>query len=207
MYHLGTVLCVLDGTVPTYVQYIVHYLSCLTVSTYSAILRTPIPVHFEQPLSTKGALFSACARKAMPPNTYDTNSTDFNPCAAGSVGTERLALRIGSVFIILSASLLGVLSTLAGKHWPRMSLSQNGLAVCKTAGSGILIACALIHLLQPANESLTSVCVPTAFNTEYQAYAYLYCMIAFLGMQCLQNYRNYLALQRFSLPNNVIQSR
>lgn len=60
---------------------------------------------------------------------------------------------------------------------PAAWLRMPGYALCvgKTIGTGILLACALVHLLQPAAQALTSACVPYEFNTDYQAYAFLYC--------------------------------
>ncbi len=70
------------------------------------------------------------------------------------------------------------------------------MTFAKTVGTGILLACSLVHLLQPGNAALTSVCVPEAFNTTYEAYAYLYCMLAFLVMQFVNNYLSNVANNR-----------
>ena len=111
-----------------------------------------------------------------------------DPCAQQTTDVQLLAFRISAIFIVLVCSLLGVLITLQGKYWNLMRLHPFSITLAKTVGTGILFACSLVHLLQPSNQSLTSPCVPYAFNTTYQAYAYLYCMLAFLGMQFLQNY-------------------
>lgn len=111
--------------------------------------------------------------------------TDTDPCEA-SQGAFNVPLHVGASFVILAASGLGVLSTLVGKHVPALRLSKLSVAAGKAAGTGIVLACALVHMLQPANESLTSPCVPAAFNADYTAYAYLYAMLAALAMQALE---------------------
>ena len=110
-----------------------------------------------------------------------------DPCGDSAVTTELMAFRVGAIFLILACSGLGVSLTLIGKHVPWFAMPAYALLFFKTLGTGILLACALVHLLQPANESLTSACLPEAFHTTYKAYAYLYCMLAFLGMQFITN--------------------
>lgn len=106
---------------------------------------------------------------------------EADPCASEAAGYS-FPLHIGAVFIILAASFLGVASTLAGKHWSLLRLNHFIVVLGKTAGTGIVLACALVHMLQPSNDSLTSPCVPTEFNTDYPAYAYLFAMLSALAM-------------------------
>jgi zinc transporter 1/2/3 len=107
-----------------------------------------------------------------------------DPCAAPT-DAYTLPLHVGAVFIILAVSAAGVLSILAGKRCAALRLPALAIALGKTAGTGIVLATALVHMLQPANESLTSVCVPAAFSTDYTAYAYLFAMLAALAVQTL----------------------
>ena len=110
-----------------------------------------------------------------------------DPCGGAPVTTVLMAFRVGAIFLVLACSGLGVSLTLIGKHVTGFALPSYALLFFKTLGTGILLACALVHLLQPANESLTSPCLPAAFNSTYRAYAYLYCMLAFMGMQFITN--------------------
>jgi zinc transporter 1/2/3 len=109
-----------------------------------------------------------------------------DPCAAVELPSYDKGLHIGAVFIILAVSTLGVLSTMLGKHCPALRLSGFTIALGKAAGTGIVLATALIHMLLPSNESLTSPCVPAEFNTNYTAYAYLFALLAALAMQTLE---------------------
>ena len=121
---------------------------------------------------------------------YDDCGCDVDPCAADQSGNYSLGIHIAAVFIILVASGLGVALPLLTRAL-RVGIVPYLIVLGKCMGIGVVLACALVHMLQPANESLTSVCVPTAFNSDYTAYAYLFAMLAALGMQLF----DYLLLQ------------
>ena len=104
-----------------------------------------------------------------------------DPCAA-SGGSHADALHIAAIFVVLVASAAGALIPLFSKHSTKYKISQYAIAVGKCTGTGVILSCALIHMLQPANASLTSPCVPTAFNTDYTSYAYLFALISALMM-------------------------
>jgi len=108
-------------------------------------------------------------------------------CGDKPVQTQLLPLRVGAIFLILGCSVLGVALTLVGKHVSGFALPPYTLLFSKTVGTGILLACALVHLLLPSTQSLTSSCVPKEFNSTYPAYSFLYCMLAFMGMQFVTN--------------------
>ena len=130
----------------------------------------------------------------------DKNNTliknDDNPCTEIIPDTSLINFRIASIFIIFACSIIGVLISLQNKHFKCFELSSYTLTIAKTFGTGILLSCALVHLLQPSNEALTSVCASYNFNTAYQSYAYVYCMISFLCMQFLQNHLNIIARKK-----------
>ena len=107
---------------------------------------------------------------------------NFDPCAATPVVVYDLGLHIAAVFIILFMSGLGAALPLIAKY-NRIGISPYMICLGKCMGIGVVLACALVHMLQPAAQSLTSPCVPWEFNTDYNAYAYLYCMLAGLMMQ------------------------
>ena len=105
-----------------------------------------------------------------------------SPCSKGSSATDSdLGLHIAAVFIILGCSLLGAALPLLSL---RYSFGGDGYVVClgKLVGTGIVLACALVHMLQPAASSLADVCVPEEFSSGYAAYAYLFAMLAALLM-------------------------
>ena len=116
--------------------------------------------------------------------SYAQCGCGVDPCAAVLDGSYDLGLHIGAIFIILSASSLGVAIPLFARRWRTDAVSYF-IALGKAMSIGIILACSLVHMLLPAQESLTSVCVPASFNTDYTAYAYLFAMLAALGMHFL----------------------
>ena len=104
-------------------------------------------------------------------------------CAsASSIDAFNLPLHIGAIFIIIVCSFIGVALPLLGKLMPRCGIPPFAIALGKTAGTGIVLSCALVHMLLPATESLTSECLPAAFSVEYAAYSYLFCLLSALVM-------------------------
>jgi len=113
-------------------------------------------------------------------------TTTVDPCVTSTISTYDLGLHIGGVFIVLAGSLLGVLSTLLGLPCPRLRLPLLVVSVGKAAGTGIILCCAMIHMLQPAAASFASSCMPSAFNEDYPAFAYLFALLAVLFMYTLE---------------------
>jgi len=89
------------------------------------------------------------------------------------------------VFIILVASALGTAIPIVSKHVESLGVPPYFVCLGKTMGTGVVIACGLIHMLQPSNQSLTSPCLPWEFTTDYPCYAYLYAMLSGLMMHFL----------------------
>jgi zinc transporter ZupT len=71
-------------------------------------------------------------------------------------------------------------------------------------GIGILIACALVHMLQPSSQELTNVCLSTEFTFNYSAYAFMFAMLAILLMQFIDFTVETILITSFSrkLENN-----
>ena len=110
-----------------------------------------------------------------------------DPCLPTAGARRDLPLRIAAVFIVFVASFAGVLTTTAGKVAERFAPSAFAIALGKTVGTGVVIACALVHMLQPADKSLTSACLPLSFHAaDYGAYAFLFAMYAALGMHLVE---------------------
>ena len=89
-------------------------------------------------------------------------------------------IHIAAVFVILAASLAGTMMPIAASHCPCLRLPPFAIICGKTIGTGVILAVALVHLLQPANQELTNPCLPYEFTTDYNAYAYLFCLLAMI---------------------------
>ena len=113
-----------------------------------------------------------------------------DPCVTDLSAAYNTALHIGSVFIILAASFFGVASILIGKFSPALRLPPFAIALGKTFGTGVVLAVALVHLLQPSVVALTGPCVPASISTDYPAYSYLFAMLTALAVQTVEMLAN-----------------
>ncbi|KAJ5235382.1 Zinc/iron permease fungal/plant [Penicillium citrinum] len=88
-------------------------------------------------------------------------------CDTGNEFDGRMGLRISSIFVILIGSSFGALFPVFARRWSKKSGFPGWIFfVAKFFGSGVIIATAFIHLLAPAEESLTNPCL-TGPITEY----------------------------------------
>ncbi|GJE91535.1 ZIP-like iron-zinc transporter [Phanerochaete sordida] len=90
---------------------------------------------------------------------------DAGSCGPGGGVTSNTSLRIASVFVILLGSIAGALFPVLAYQSPRVRplLSQNVFDFAKFFGSGVIIATAFIHLLDPALDELSSPCLSPAW--------------------------------------------
>ena len=82
---------------------------------------------------------------------------DYN----GNIGT-----RISSIFVIMVTSAIGTLLPLLSSKYSFIRLPPMVYFICKYFGSGVIVATAFIHLLEPAADSLGNECL-TGPITEY----------------------------------------
>ncbi|EJP66869.1 ZIP zinc/iron transporter [Beauveria bassiana ARSEF 2860] len=80
-------------------------------------------------------------------------------CNGEIADDTRRGLRIGSIFIILVASLIGALAPVLLARQTRMHVPKFTFFVCKYVGTGVIIATAWMHLLDPAIDNLSDECV------------------------------------------------
>lgn len=139
-------------------------------------------------------------------NNNDNNGShdddDEESCSSSLDQDYNSGLHIGAIFIILSCSILGVALPLIGKYFSYLKVGDYWIIVGKCAGTGIVLACALIHMLLPASESLTSSCLPPSFSEEYGAYAFLFALIAAIVMQFIEVSASEYMMSKQSLDPN-----
>jgi zinc transporter 1/2/3 len=136
-------------------------------------------------LSIYAANLTVCARAlatALVPRVRGPHDGDDEDCEAAEPEAFGVPLHIGGIFIILAVSFIGTLLPLLGKYIPRLALPRFAIALGKAMGTGIIISCALIHMLLPANDALTNACLSASFTEDYVAYGYLFCLIGALIM-------------------------
>lgn len=111
--------------------------------------------------------------------SYDDCGCGQDPCAPVDVPADYdVNIHVAAVFIILIFSTMGVMIPLLGRRF----FSPYAFGVGKHFGTGIVLACALVHMLQPAAASFATPCLGPGFSDDYGAYAYLFSVIAIILM-------------------------
>lgn len=85
-------------------------------------------------------------------------------------------LRVGSIFIILVTSLFSSLFPVVTKRVPACKIPDWIYNILRYFGSGVILATAFMHLLQPAAEELGSPCLSSTFQ-EYP-FAFLFALFS-----------------------------
>lgn len=106
-----------------------------------------------------------------------------DPCAKTQLEDYNLGLHIGSVFILLGVSLLGSFLPVVLRITSQHTFTQTFIKLGTFFGIGTILSTAFIHMLQPASENLSSPCLPESWTSKYEAWAYLFVVIAVLFMQ------------------------
>ncbi|KAG6021699.1 hypothetical protein E4U41_002424 [Claviceps citrina] len=88
-------------------------------------------------------------------------------CDGEPVDLGMRGLRIGSIFIILVASLVGALTPVLLAQQSKMHVPKFTFFICKYIGTGVIIATAWMHLLDPAIDQLGDDCVKDRWLGDY----------------------------------------
>lgn len=88
-------------------------------------------------------------------------------CESGNdYNGENMAARISAVFVIFAASGIGAFLPILSSRYSFIKMPPWAFFIFKYFGSGVIVATAFIHLLQPANEALSDDCLGGTF-AEY----------------------------------------
>ena len=88
-----------------------------------------------------------------------------DPCAVFQPPDWSIGLHVAAVFVVLIASSVGACIPILAKYHPGFDIDPYYIILGKCMGIGVVLSCGLVHMLQPASESLTSPCLPWEFNT------------------------------------------
>lgn len=106
-------------------------------------------------------------------------------CEAGNdFNGLHMGARISSVFVIGVASALGAFFPVLASQYSFVRMPGWCFFAAKYFGSGVIVATAFIHLLSPANESLTHECLGGAFGVYPMAFGI--CLIVLMTMFFLE---------------------
>ena len=96
---------------------------------------------------------------------------DEDTCTAdNSYDGDHFGARISAIFVVLVASAFGSFFPLLSSKHSFLRLPPTCFFVAKFFGSGVIIATAFIHLLQPANENLSNDCLGYPFDIYPMAF-------------------------------------
>ncbi|KHN97591.1 membrane zinc transporter [Metarhizium album ARSEF 1941] len=90
------------------------------------------------------------------------SSCDGEPIELGMLG-----LRIASIFIILVASLFGAVTPILMARQTKVRVPSFTFFICKYVGTGVIVATAWMHLLDPAIKQLGDACVQERWLGSY----------------------------------------
>lgn len=95
-------------------------------------------------------------------------------CESGNDFDGRIGVRVSAIFVIMVGGCFGALFPIIASRQTLVNMPWWTFFAAKFFGSGVIIATALIHLLQPANQALSTECLDPAWQ-EYP-YAYGICL-------------------------------
>ncbi|CBZ37476.1 cation transporter, putative [Leishmania donovani] len=115
------------------------------------------------------------------------NGTPWPPsCEATENENYSSAWHVVALFVILGCSLLGTVLPILGKRVSAFRVPEYAYAIGKSVATGVVLGVALIHMLKPANESLTSDCMPSALRNFSKPLAYIICIASVAAMHSLE---------------------
>ncbi|CCV00285.1 unnamed protein product [Malassezia sympodialis ATCC 42132] len=97
---------------------------------------------------------------------------DEDVCVGAVNDVDNMGVRIGAIFVILVTTSLFTLFPIVTKRIPRLTIPQFIYDFAKYFGSGVIIATAFIHLLEPAADELSQPCLGDAFQNYPMAYGF-----------------------------------
>lgn len=107
-------------------------------------------------------------------------------CKAPHHESYSIPLHIAALFVVLGSSLLGTVLPILGKRVEAFRVPEYVYAVGKSIATGVVLGVAVIHMLEPANESLTSDCLPDAIRNLSNPLAYIICLTSVAAMHSLE---------------------
>ncbi|ORY93609.1 Zinc/iron permease [Syncephalastrum racemosum] len=120
--------------------------------------------------------------------TIYADADDATNCSASAqaLSSYNLSWHVGSIFIMMGVSFLGIVIPVATKFVSWFAVSPRLITCGKSFGVGVILATAFIHMLPPAFEKLTSPCLGHPWHEGYDAFPALFAMLAVLVMHLIE---------------------
>ncbi|SYZ67391.1 Zinc_transporter_3 [Leishmania braziliensis MHOM/BR/75/M2904] len=158
---------------------------------YRDLVRAAFAAEAGEPLEWQPVVASGAAALADPDGgagSHGHNHSGEHGHSHGCNSVEgdyMLGLHIAAIFIILAASAVGTLIPIVGKRVPALRLHAYVYAVGKAAATGVVLAVAMIHMINHAATVLALDCIPASFSKLYEGWAFLFAMIAAIVMHAI----------------------
>lgn len=111
--------------------------------------------------------------------------TREDTCSSGNdYNGEHFGARISSVFVVLIASAFGAYFPVLSSRYSFIRMPPACFFIAKFFGSGVIIATAFIHLLEPASDNLSNDCLGYPFDVY--PFAFGICLIVLMLMFFLE---------------------
>ncbi|KAK7196488.1 cation transporter [Novymonas esmeraldas] len=107
-------------------------------------------------------------------------------CAAPHSEDYSVVWHVVALVVVLGCSLGGMALPILGRRVSALLVPEYVYAMGKSVATGVVLGVALIHMLQPANESLTSECAPAAVREASNTLAYIICLASVAAMHSLE---------------------
>ena len=114
---------------------------------------------------------------------------DEDKCKGEKNEVDHLGVRIGAIFVVLVTSAIFTLFPIVAKRIPKLRIPHWIYEFAKYFGSGVIIATAFVHLLEPANDELSVECLNYNFNHYPMAYGFALISLMVLFMSEYFAYR------------------
>jgi len=114
------------------------------------------------------------------------SSNDTDPCGAGVLLEYDLPFHIGAAFIICIVSFTGTMIPVLGKKVSILKFRELPFYCGKMFGTGVILATALVHMLNPAVLNLTNPCLTVLFTEQYTSFAGAIALFAMFFVHFIQ---------------------
>jgi zinc transporter 1/2/3 len=107
-------------------------------------------------------------------------------CNLAVIENYNIGLQIASIFIVLTAALLGTVLPVLTEKVLEKRKRMASMSLFKAFGGGVILSTSLVHMLGPSMEIFGNPCIPASFKT-YPSWAAIFALIGILLSQLLRS--------------------